>query len=105
MKTKIVTVFLFLISSYSYGQGSADFEMRLYNSYIDGDMMDWKEIIMDMSASYHKEEQMELLYSLCFAQYGYIGYCISEDLEKEAKECLKDAMKKSKITGYISTLF
>ncbi|MFC2115578.1 hypothetical protein ACFLTU_03845 [Bacteroidota bacterium] len=97
MKTKTITALLCLISSFAIGQGSADFELRLYNSYVDGNMMDWKEIIRDMSASYHKEKQTELLYSLCFAQYGYIGYCIGEDLEKEAEEFLKDAMKNVKL--------
>jgi tetratricopeptide (TPR) repeat protein len=97
MKTKTITILLGLISSFAIGQGSADFEQSLYNSYVNGNIMDWKEIIVDMSAGYRKEKQAELLYSLCFAQYGYIGYCISEDLEKEAKECLKDAMNNVKI--------
>jgi len=93
MKAKKIAILLCLISTYSFGQGLAHFEQHLYNSYVDGNILDWEEIITKMKASYLEERQTELLYSLCFAQYGYIGYCIDRDLEKEAKECLRDARK------------
>jgi len=93
---KIILFLLFVISSNVIGQELVDFEQQLYNSYVDGKMMDWKEIIMDMKASYQEEKNRELLYSLSFAQYGYIGYCIDKGLEKEAKTSLKDAKKNAK---------
>ena len=93
---KIILFLLLVISSNVIGQELVDFEQQLYNSYVDGKMMDWKEIIMDMKASYQEEKNRELLYSLSFAQYGYIGYCIDKGLEKEAKTSLKDAKKNAK---------
>jgi tetratricopeptide (TPR) repeat protein len=63
-------------------------------------MKDWKDVIVEMKTKYQQEKKAEILYSLCFAQYGYLGYCISENLEREAKEMLKDAMKNaSKLEG------
>lgn len=92
---KTILFLLFVISSNVFGQELVDFEQDLYNSYVEGNMMEWKEIIMEMKASY-QEEDRDLLYSLCFAQYGYIGYCIDKEMEKEAKESLKDAKKNVK---------
>jgi tetratricopeptide (TPR) repeat protein len=46
-----------------------------------------------MSAVYNKSKSRELLYELCFAQYGYIGYCLSREMEEEASAMLKDARK------------
>ncbi len=96
MKTKIIAIVLCCVAFQSMGQTTADFEQRLYSSYIEDKIIDWKEIIIDMTAKYQEDNETDLLYSICFAQYGYIGYCISEDLGKEAKGALKDAIKNTK---------
>ena len=96
MKIKILAILLCFIASHVNGQSTTDYEQRLYSSYVDEKMMDWKDIMSDMKDSYLKGSDKELLYSLCFAQYGYIGYCISRDLDNEAKDYLKEAIKNSK---------
>ena len=80
-----------IIGNHTFGQ--VDYEQQLYNAYVEGRILDWKPILAGMQAKYKKEKQPELLYALCFAQYGYIGHCISKDLDDEAKDCLKKAEK------------
>ncbi|MDA3823668.1 MAG: hypothetical protein PF450_13800 [Bacteroidales bacterium] len=96
MKTKIRAIVLCFFTLHVSGQGKADFDQRLYASYIDEKIIDWKDIIVDMTAKYQENNEPELLYSICFAQYGYIGYCIGNDLEEEAKEALKEANTNAK---------
>ncbi len=93
---KTITVLIFLCAAYANGQTTAEFEDRLYNTYVEGKVTLWKDIIQEMQAEYKVNKEKDLLYSLCFAQYGYIGYCISKDMEKEAKASLKAAMKNTK---------
>lgn len=71
-----------------------DYTQRLYLTYVEQTMEQWKVIISNMVREYQLTDNQELLHELCFAYYGYIGYLISEDEEKEAKKTLKDAMKK-----------
>ena len=98
MKSKVILIIfiIFLAAYHAIGQGTYDFERRLYNSYVNGKITEWKYVILDMTAKYKQEKETELLYSLCFAQYGYIGYCISNGLKKEAEEFLKDVVKNTK---------
>ena len=96
MKTTIIILLLSLLSSYTSGQSSLDFEQQLYASYIDDRISDWKGIIGDMKAVYQEEKDADVLYSLCFAQYGYIGHCIGDNLDSEAEESLKEAIENTK---------
>lgn len=97
MKTRMITLALLFLAFIATAQNTADFEQRLYHSYVDDRIMDWKDIIPEMKSQYQKTKDKELLYSLCFAQYGYIGFCIGEDKTREAKRCLKDARANSKL--------
>jgi hypothetical protein len=77
----------------SAGQDARHFEQKLYDTYVDGNIKEWKGIIIAMKTAYRQNEEAELLYSICFAQYGYIGWCISKEMENEAKSNLKDAQR------------
>jgi tetratricopeptide (TPR) repeat protein len=93
MKQKIIILILFFGYAVNVpAQGTADFERRLYNSYVDGNMRKWKAIIPEMVSAYERDQDPLLLYSLCFARYGYIGYCLDYGLENEAEEYLKEAL-------------
>ncbi len=96
MKAKTMLILLSLVSLYAKGQGTSLFEHRLYDLYVDGKILEWDKIINEMKAAYVQEKHPDLLYSLCFAQYGYIGHCISKEMEEEAKRCLKEAIKNGK---------
>ena len=74
--------------------GQANYNQRLYNSYVDGRMELWKGILADMNRDYDRQEDPRLLYDLCFAYYGYIGYLISEEQDKEVRAMLDEAMKR-----------
>lgn len=90
-----LTLILITLVSLSSGQDGNSFNQRLYLTYIQEDMAQWQGIISDMKQQYERTENQDLLYDLCFAYYGYIGYLISEEKEKDAKDELKDAMKYS----------
>ena len=77
------------------GQATADYERRLYDAYVRGDMHQWEEIIPDMASAYKRDKDPSLLYSLCFARYGYIGYCLGEGLKNEAREYLREALREA----------
>lgn len=97
MKNIMLFLVLTTMVSISYGQERMDYNKRLYLSYVEEDMNKWKGIISDMNQEFERTGSQDLLYDLCFAYYGYIGYLISKEEEKEAKEALKDAMNKADV--------
>jgi hypothetical protein len=93
----VLALLLIGVVLFAFGQEYNDYNQRLYQAYI-GDEMDlWKEIISEMDREYAYTDNPALLYDLCFAYYGFIGYLISEEQEKEAKEVLVRAMKKTEV--------
>jgi tetratricopeptide (TPR) repeat protein len=93
-KILLIILFSVLVSS-TYGQNRNTYKQRLYASYIGEQIDQWKGIISEMNQTYARTDDPMLLYDLCFAYYGYIGYLLSKEEEKAAKTELKDAMKKS----------
>lgn len=92
-KASILTSMLCLFISQGMAQENIEFEHRLYDLYVDGKIADWESIITEMDASYQESGNRDLLYSMSFAQYGYIGYCISKDMESEAKAMIKEVFR------------
>jgi tetratricopeptide (TPR) repeat protein len=95
MKRAVLIPLMFVLALSTNGQGRIDYNKRLYQSYIHDQMHLWKGIISEMGAEYEMKNDKALLYDLCFAYYGYIGYLISQENEKAAKAELEDAMKKT----------
>lgn len=82
MERKIYTIalsFILLISVKTYGNDKTE----IYNAYIRNDMAAWKKIIDRMQNQERKSN--ENLLSLVNYQYGYIGWCIGNEKEKEAE--------------------
>lgn len=82
MERKIYTIvlgFILLISVKIYGNDKTE----IYNAYIRNDMAAWKKIIDRMQNQERKSN--ENLLSLVNYQYGYIGWCIGNEKEKEAE--------------------
>ena len=82
MERKIYTItisFLLLISAKIYGND----KIEIYNAYIGNDMVAWKKIIDRIQNQERKSN--EVLLSLVNYQYGYIGWCIGNEKEKEAE--------------------
>ncbi len=61
----------------------------IYNAYIHNRMEDWKKVIDGMENS--KTDDTTFLAELVNYQYGYIGYCLGEDQNKEARKYLDKA--------------
>ncbi len=97
MKKITLLILLSVLFSFSQAQDRNTYKQRLYISYIGEQMHQWKGIISEMNQEYERSSNPALLYDLCFAYYGYIGYLLSKEEEKAAKEALKNAMRKSDI--------
>ncbi|MDF1576567.1 MAG: hypothetical protein P1P86_15385 [Bacteroidales bacterium] len=93
MKKIILILFLMVLVPLARGQDRNAYNHRLYISYIGERMDQWKGILSEMKQEYERSDNPTLLYDLCFAYYGYIGYLISKERDNDAKEALKDAMK------------
>lgn len=68
-----------------------EFRSRIYASYAEGDMADWRNVINEMERMQEQPGSKELLHEMLMAQYGYIGYCINENRKKEASRRLDRA--------------
>jgi len=97
MKKITLLLLLTFLVTLTRGQDRNTYKQRLYSTYIGEQMHQWKGIISEMNQEYERTSNPVLLYDLCFAYYGYIGYLLSKEEEKEAKEALKTAMRKSDI--------
>lgn len=75
----IIFCILFLLSAKIFGNDKTE----IYNAYIRNDMVAWKKIIDRMQNQERKNN--EVLLSLVNYQYGYIGWCIGNEREKEAE--------------------
>ncbi|MCG6189190.1 hypothetical protein [Maribellus maritimus] len=60
---------------------------KIYEAYISGNMKEWKTVIDQMQRQ--SEKPPEFLIELVNYQYGYIGWCIGEDKNGEAKQTIK----------------
>lgn len=70
-----------------------DYQEQIYHAYLQGRMDTWKDVMDQMESEFRSTSNMNLLYELAEAQYGYIPFCISVKRKKEAKEVLEMAEK------------
>lgn len=97
-KNRIILIMAFLLVSFS---GSADDKEDIYSAYVTNRMELWKKVIDRMEASL--PENNEFILELINYQYGYIGFCLGFNKEKEAREYLDLAEKnveRLEKTGY-----
>ncbi len=66
-----------------------EFREQIYRAYISGKMDRWKEIMEEMERRYRSTGNLELLYDLAEAEYGYIGWLISGKEKREARRMLE----------------
>jgi len=60
------------------------YRSSIYDSYARGEMNGWRAAIEEMEKEYERSGSDELLHELLLSQYGFIGYCLKEDMKKEA---------------------
>ena len=87
-RNKLITVLLLLLISSTI---LADNRSEIYSAYINNRMEIWKNVIDRLEASGSKNN--EFLLELINYQYGYIGYCLGFEKEKEAQKYLSAAEK------------
>ncbi|HLN21102.1 MAG TPA: hypothetical protein VK213_08445 [Bacteroidales bacterium] len=100
-KYKLILALLLIISA----PAAADSRSDIYNAYITSRMEKWKEVIDRMASSSSKSNSFIL--ELVNYQYGYIGYCLGFNMEKEASKYLSLAEKNIEIlekAGYQPTM-
>lgn len=70
---------------------AASEKTRIYQAYIHNRMQDWKAVIDEMQS--HSTDETARLAELVNYQYGYIGYCLGTEKDKEARDYLEKAEK------------
>ncbi|MDT8400530.1 MAG: hypothetical protein RQ743_02455 [Bacteroidales bacterium] len=85
-------VLLLIFSSlFSAAQDIYMYRARIYDSYARGEMSGWRVAIEEMEKEYASSGNLDLLHELLLSQYGFIGYCLKEDMKKEASYHLNRA--------------
>lgn len=87
-RNKLITLLIFALIPLKI---FADNRSEIYSAYVSNRMEQWKNVIDRMQAA--APGTNELLLELVNYQYGYIGYCLGFDKEKEAQKYLSLAEK------------
>lgn len=87
MRNKMIL--LLILSSFFLGLNGQN--VKFYDAYISDQMDLWKIEMDKMEQEYHEEKNMDILFDLTIAQYGYIAYCMSMDQKKKAKNTVEKA--------------
>lgn len=85
----LVASFLLLFWQSEANAESADsYSNKIYKAYISDNMELWKSTMEKMEDESGRDKSEKLLLHLTLAQYGYTGYLIGKDKDKEAEELL-----------------
>ncbi len=92
-RTRNFIILMFLI--FSGFTVSASYKTEIYNAYIENNMQQWKKVMDKMNLEIKRSN--EFLFELLNYQYGYIGWCMGNKQQKQAKEYLALADKNIEI--------
>ncbi len=84
MRKWIMVGFIF----WAVGLQAQEYQSQIYQYYLEGKMDLWKAVLDEMNSEYERTANMELLYDITEAQYGYIAWCLSIKEKKEAAHLL-----------------
>lgn len=85
--SKVLLGLIFLVTTTVVTSQNRD--SVFYKCYVTGDMQTWKETMQQMDKELINESNIGELFEITLAWYGYIGYCIGNNLEDEAEKFLK----------------
>ena len=68
------------------GNAQTQYKQKIYNSYLKGDMVAWKNSVDEMRQT--KVQSVDFKFELVNYLYGYIGWCLGNDKKKEARSYL-----------------
>ncbi len=77
---------ILLLSLFCYSLMAQDFNEKVYNLYIHGDMDSWEKLL---NAGNWKVMERSDQYDFAMAHYGFIGYCIGSGQKARAKPYLE----------------
>ncbi len=91
-----MTIFLSTLTI-ANSAGVEVFNKKLYSLYIENNMKSWDKVIVQMINKYKQNGDFELLYNITLTMYGYIGYCLGNDMEDQAKEYVDKGLENIEI--------
>jgi len=91
-KKYILIIFILFLSVLRL---NADYKSEIYNAFISNDMGRWKKTIDIMNLE--KNKSNDFILELINFQYGYIGWCMGNDREREAEKYMALAEKNIRI--------
>lgn len=81
------TYLLILILSIAIvGNAQSQYKQKIYNSYLKGDMVTWKNSVDEMRQT--KVQTIDFKFELLNYLYGYIGWCLGNEKKSEARAYL-----------------
>ena len=96
-KIFLLVLVLVLSSLAGMAQDIYMYRSRIYDSYARGEMSGWRTAIEEMEREYERSGSEDLLHELVLSQYGFIGYCLKEDMKNEASYHLDRAVNNLEI--------
>lgn len=87
LKHSLILFLLFILLQ----TGAQDHRSAIYHAYLYEEMDKWKEIMEEMEAEYQGSSDMDLLYDLLEAEYGYTAWLVADKRKKEAAIYLERA--------------
>lgn len=82
--------------------GNDDYDRRLYQAFISGNMADWEKVLVEFDALVIKSPTATNRFKLLHAQYGYIGYLLGVNQIDKAKPLIEKAEGHAKILANTS---
>lgn len=82
----LLILFFTLVNIFVFAQSKADLKCRFKHFFIKGDMDKWAELVDSLQSVDLNENDTDVL---LYAEYGLIGYYISQERYKEAKIVLE----------------
>jgi tetratricopeptide (TPR) repeat protein len=80
---------LVLMMNVAFSQES--FNQELYRLYISNRMIEWETPMQRIEKQLQLSPDRDLMFDLLLAEYGFIGYCFSQDRNDKAAEWVDDA--------------
>ena len=90
---KLLLTFLMPAMIIMYVSGQKSYNEHIYNAFINGRMDLWEYNMNKMEEEYLKDRNIQKLYDLTYALYGFIAYCIVTDDKDKARYYLNEAGK------------
>lgn len=90
---KFLLIFIIPVLLVISASGQKSYNEQIYNAFINGRMDLWEYNMNKMEEEYLRDRNIQKLYDLTYALYGYIAYCIVTDDKNKARYYLNKARR------------